>query len=170
MVEVLIDLVPVQRLQKIRHRLKMLLPQRPKRRQQLRRRVIEVGQVLVASRKGNPVITWKGDASLGRRRFAVVVERDIRGAGSAAAAVERPSMNRRFVAAGLRNSIELFVGECGARHHGKRRVADNTPRSTHSQEAPVSCVKAPGVRNGTNTTSQWIRLKPSSRVANRWNC
>ena len=76
----------------------MLLPQRRKRRQQLRRRVIEVGQVLVASRKGNPVITRKGDASLGRRRFAAVVERDIRGAGSGAGcgreAVNEPPFRR----------------------------------------------------------------------------
>jgi hypothetical protein len=31
------------------------------------------------------------------------------------------------------------------------RVADNTPRSTHSQEAS-------SVRNGTDTTGQWIRF------------
>jgi hypothetical protein len=124
----------------------MLLPQQREGRQQLRGRVIEICQVLVAIRKGNPVITWKGDASLDRRWFAVVVERDIRGPGSGAGcgeeSVNKPPCRRgrfekqhRIVCWRI---FEVDLGETGKLTTPEREIDDAQVIENACASTPVS--------------------------------
>ena len=112
MVEVDTDRALVDGAQKTVHGLKVQLPQSCKLAEQLRRRVTQLRQILVAIGKSDPVIAGKGNASFRGCGLPIVVECYICGAGSRVlAAVERPVMNLCLLAAGLRNNMELFVGD-----------------------------------------------------------
>ena len=63
--EVVPDVATVNRLQEVRHGLKMLLPQRGEFVQELWQRVYEVRKIALTSGRGLPVVTGKGGSRCG---------------------------------------------------------------------------------------------------------